>query len=188
MKLSSIRAACLLVAATLTTLLSGCASEPRVGVVSDPGADFSRFTTFGFHQPLGTDREGGTVTVLSQTLMRTARAELESLGYVYTPDKPDLEVNFFVETREVLRGRSGPGFGVGYGVYHRHYGVWSGYETEISQYTESTLHVDIIDAGSNQMIWEGVSTQRLKGHDLVFETEHVGVSLAKIFEPFPPRQ
>lgn len=169
----------------MALLLTACASTPRVSVISDPQADYSLFKSFGFQQPLGTDREDGAQTLLSRTLKDAARRELESLGYVFDAETPDLTLNFFVEKREVIQGRSGPGFSVGYGHYHRHYGVWSGYETDIRQYTESTLHVDVIDVARDQLIWEGISVERLSGHDLAFEPENVLSSLSRIFADFP---
>ncbi len=177
-----------LLGAMILVLLGACAATPRVSVISDPGADFSRFISFGFQQPLGTDREDGTGTLLSRSLQDAARMELESLGYRFDPEAPDLELNFFVETREVIQGRSGPSFSVGYGYYHRHYGVWSGYETHIRQHTESTLHVDVIDAERDQLIWEGISVERLSGHDLAFEPENIPPSMAQIFAKFPRRR
>jgi hypothetical protein len=169
-------------------LLCGCASQPRVAVISDPSADIGSFETFGFQQALGTDREDGTRTLLSRTLINAARRELESLGYRFQEAGADLTVNFFVETREVIQGRRGPSVAVGYGWYHRHYGVWTGYETDIRQHTESTLHVDVVDTGREQLVWEGISIEHLQEHDLAFEAENVESSVARIFADFPRRR
>jgi hypothetical protein len=87
----------------------------------------------------------------------------------------------------VVQGRSGPGMVVGYGAYHRHYGVWTTYDTDIRQYRESSLHVDVIDVGRNQLVWEGVGTQRLTEHDLAFESASAEESVARIFAGFPRR-
>ncbi len=45
-----------LVLPLIALVLAGCASGPRITTNSDPGADWSRYRTFGFFQPLGTDR------------------------------------------------------------------------------------------------------------------------------------
>ena len=120
--------------------------------------------------------------------MDGARRELESRGYVFDSQAPDLELNFFIENREIIENRYGPGYSVGYGYYHRHYGVWSGYDRDIRQYTESTMHVDVVDRERNQLIWEGISVERLSGHDLAYETENIQPSLVRIFAGFPPRR
>jgi hypothetical protein len=172
----------------VTLVLAGCASISRVDVARDPLADFSGYGTFTFHQPLGTDRGDGTGTVLSQTLKQAARTKLEALGYQYVADgDADLRVNFFVETREVIEGLRGPDLGFRYGMFHRHYGVWSDYATEIRQYTEGTLHVDVVDADRNQLIWEGLARGRLSEVDFSIKTDEVSAAVRNVFEKFPAR-
>ncbi|MGE0624825.1 MAG: DUF4136 domain-containing protein [Pseudomonadales bacterium] len=178
----------LVFAATGLLLVVACASTPRISVVRDPGADIAGYQTFAFYEPVGTDRPDGTGTVLSQNLKQAARRELESLGYAYDIAHPDLRLNFFVETREVIEGYPGPDVAVGYGYYRHPYGVWSGYYTDIRQYTESTLHVDVVDEERNQLVWEAVSTERLQDHDLTYEMENVSSSIAEIFADFPLRR
>jgi hypothetical protein len=95
-------------------------------------------------------------------------------------------VNFFVETKEVIEGLRRPGFGFSYGIFHRHYGVWSGYDTDIRQYTEGTLHVDVVDAESNQLAWEGIARSRRADGDFAFEPERVQQAVARVFAGFPP--
>lgn len=175
-------------AAVASGLVAACAATPRISIVSDPAADFSAFQTFAFHEPLGTDRPDGTGTVLSQRLKQAARRELESLGYTYDAAHPDLRLNFFIESREVIQGRREPAVMFGYGVYHHPYGVWTAYDTDIRQYTESTLHVDVIDAERNQLVWEAISTERLSEHDLTYEMEGAVASMAEIFADFPLRR
>lgn len=168
-------------------LLAGCATGPRVESVRSPEADFGRYETFTFHQPLGTDRQEGVGTILSQTLRRAARAELEARGYRYVQADADLAVNFFVETREVIEGWRRPGVGFSYGVFHRRYGVWADYGVdEIRQYTEGTLHVDVVDVESNQLAWEGVVRARRPSDRLTADPERVEQAIARVFATFPP--
>ena len=167
-------------------LLWGCATGPRVEAIRSPEAEFDQYRTFTFHRPLGTDRQEGAGTILSQSLRRATRAELEALGYEYVESGADLRVNFFVETREVVEGmRRNPSIGIGYGVFHRHYGVWSDYGTDVRQYTEGTLHVDVVDAGTNQLVWEGIARGRGDGDDLTFDPERVEQSVSRVFARFP---
>jgi hypothetical protein len=166
--------------------LGACAAIPRVDVARDPQARFDRYDTFTFHQPLGTDREDGTVTILSQALRQAARAELESLGYRYVDGAADLEVNFFVETREVLESRR-PSIGVSYGVFHRNYGVWADYGTDLRQVTEGSLHVDVVDVEREQLVWEAVVRERLVDSGFVFDPEEVEQAVSQAFARFPRR-
>ncbi len=171
--------------ALVAVALAGCAGAPRVEVARDPQADFSEYDTFTFQQPLGTDRQDGTVTVLSQNLKRHARRELESLGYRYVEEGADLRVNFFVATREVVEGMSRPGVGVRYGTFHSRYGVWLGYETDVRQYTEGSLHVDVVDAERNQLVWEGIAQRRLREGDFTYRPEDVDEAIRRVFASFP---
>lgn len=176
-----------LLALSMAALIASCATAPRVEVARDPQAEFGDYATFTFQSPLGTDRQEGTGTVLSQTLKRAARTELESLGYIYAEEDADLRVNFFVATKEVLEGLRRPGIGIRYGVFHSRYGVWADYETGVRQYTEGTLHVDVIDAARNQLVWEGVAQRRLSEGDFTFEPDEVEQAVRRVFARFPRR-
>lgn len=181
---------CYLLPMVVLALLAGCASAPRVDVARSPEADFTRYDTFTFHEPLGTDRQEGASTILSQTLERTARDELEALGYRYVEENADLEVNFFVETKEVIEGlRRRPGISIGYGIFHRHYGVWTDYGpgTDVQQFTQGTLHVDVVDAENNQLVWEGIARARQPADGFAFEPERVERSVERVFDNFPRR-
>lgn len=172
----------------LVAWLGGCAAAPRVDVARAPETDFSPYATFNFHEPLGTDREQGTTTILSQNLMQATRAELEARGYRYVEDGADLQVNFFVESKEVVESlRRRPDVSFSYGLFHRHYGVWTGYDREVEQYTEGTLHVDVVDAESNRLVWEGISRARGNDADFAFDPERVRAVVAQVFGNFPPR-
>lgn len=174
-------------ALTAALLLWGCASGPQVEAIRSPEAEFGRYQTFTFHQPLGTDRQQGAGTILSQVLRRATRAELEALGYRYVQADADLAVNFFVETKEVIEGWRRPDVHVGYGVFHRHYGVWADYGAdEIRQYTEGTLHVDVVDVETNQLAWEGVARGRRQSDRLTVDPEKVERAIERLFRTFPP--
>ncbi|MDZ7671092.1 MAG: DUF4136 domain-containing protein [Gammaproteobacteria bacterium] len=168
--------------------LAGCAAAPRVDVARAPQTDFSAYATFSFHEPLGTDREQGTTSILSQNLMQATRAELEARGYRYMDDGADLQINFFVETKEVVESlRRRPDVAFSYGLFHRHYGVWTGYDRDVEQYTEGTLHVDVVDAGRNRLVWEGISRARGDAADFAFDPQRVRAVVARVFGDFPPR-
>ena len=41
------------------------------------------------------------------------------------------------------------------------YSTWGGYRTEVRQYTQGTLAIDLVDAAQNILVWEGVAQQRV---------------------------
>lgn len=171
----------------LLLVVAACAATPQVDVTSDPNADFGRYATFTFHEPLHTDRESGVGTVLSQLLRSLAMTELENRGYVYVTENADLEVNFFVETREKLESVPDPEWGMHYGYWNYPYGVWTGYGGErIRQYTVGTLHLDVVDLARKQLVWEAVAVGRVKT-DFSYEQEDVRRAMVEMFAGFPAR-
>lgn len=173
----------------LTTLLAGCGSGPRVITNADPQANFADFRTFSFMRPLSTDLTGAT-SIMGTHLIAATTNELEMLGMRHTNNDPDLLVNFFVSTSEVTRASSMATTGMS--THHRRgrYGTWGGYNVALStgqmtQSTDGTLSVDIVDAARNQLVWEGAATARVTEarQDNLEETLHDAIT--RIFRNFP---
>lgn len=145
------------------TLFTGCASGPSIYVNTDPAASFATYRTYNFATPLGTDGPGYS-SILSQYLRTATSRELEARGYQLS-DSPDLLVNFNVQTRDKIQTtttRSTPRYGGYYGYRAGRYGVWGGYDTQVTQYTEGTLTLDIVDAARKQLAWEGTAVGRVQ--------------------------
>jgi hypothetical protein len=146
-----------------TFLMTACASGSRIVSNMDPGADFTRYRTFGFMQPLGTDSASGQ-TLTSQHLMSAVSNELNMRGLRPSSDSPDLLVNFFISTREVVT--SSPSTGASMHWRRGRYGTWGGYSMSVgtptvTQQTQGTLAVDLVDAARGQLVWEGAATKRV---------------------------
>lgn len=174
--------------ALVVLLLAGCASGPSIYVNTDPSASFAGFRTYNFMTPLGTDRPGYS-SVLSEYLRTAAARELEARGYEKS-DNPDLLVNFNVQTKEKIQSStmsSGPAYGGYYGYRAGYYGTWGGYETQITQYTEGTLTVDVIDASRKQLAWDGTAVGRVREEARKNMQAAVDKVMAQIFEKFPSR-
>ena len=144
-------------------VLAGCASGPTIRSNVDPGVDFSRFRTFGFFEPLATDREGYQ-SLVSQQLVSSAERELVARGLTRSDTNPDLLINFSANLDQRLRVRQTPATSAG--GMHRHrrgfYNTWPGYQrTEIREYTQGTLGIDVVDPARRQLIWEGVAISRV---------------------------
>lgn len=179
-------AAATLLPVVALTILAGCASGPRVFSNEDPTANFTTFRTYGFAAPLGTDRpEYSSLT--TEFLRQATSRELEARGYRRS-DQPDLLVNFFVNTKEKITSSQtmSPGFGY-YGYRRGYYGVWGDYDTVVTQYTEGTLTVDIVDTSRNQLVWEGTVVGRVREEDRKNLKPVVDSVIAQVFEKFPYR-
>jgi hypothetical protein len=142
----------------LLGMVAACASSPRVMTDSDPNADFSRYRTFAFSDPLGTNRDSAD-TLLSQRLKTAAGREMTARGFVYQAQAPDLLLNFHAKLEEKVYSTPmiAPMFGY-YGYRRGFYAAWPGwgFDNYVDTYTEGTLNIDLVDAARKKLIWESV--------------------------------
>jgi hypothetical protein len=150
----------LIVAAVAATLLAACASSPKIFVNQDPNADFTKYKTYNYEPVLGTDERKGYRSILSNYMVAAVDREMQSRGYTLS-DNPDLLVNFYIHTEEKIRTTSSPSMGGYYGYRGGYYGGYSGYDTTVTQYTEGTLNIDLVDNASATLVWEGVTVGKI---------------------------
>ncbi|MDJ0916992.1 MAG: DUF4136 domain-containing protein [Woeseiaceae bacterium] len=176
-----------MVATILVT--SGCASAPNTVTRSAPGADFSQYSTFGYFESLATDGSGYE-SILSNFLKVATAQQLDRRGYSYS-DSPDLLINFYVHTKEKIRTRTVPSMSAYYAYRDPfYYNPWVGYgayETQIDQYTVGTLNVDVVDAKSKKLVWEGVVSGRVTDSAIQNLEKSVDDAIAAIMKDFPSR-
>jgi|JI81BgreenRNA_FD_contig_41_2743961_length_682_multi_4_in_0_out_0_1 hypothetical protein len=171
-------------------LLAACATGPRVTTDADPAADFSRYRSFAFYEPLALETRGYT-TLLSARLKDEARRQMESRGYVYDEAAPDLRVNInaFVEEKTDVVTVPTTGYATYYSYRARAFvtvPVWHE-RSQLMQYTEGTVNVDLVDARAKQLVWEGVAVGSAAGRTPAERRERAVRSIATIFEAFPHR-
>jgi hypothetical protein len=150
----------MLLIGVLALLTAGCASAPRITTNTNPAADFASFDTYNFMPVLGTDRPNGVQTPLSAMLTRAMSREMSSRGYQRS-DNPDLLINFFVNTERRMDVSQVPAPSTFHGFRFNRYATWGGYRTEVRQYTQGTLAIDLVDARQKVLAWEGIAQQRL---------------------------
>ena len=151
----------LVMAGPLVLLLAACASGPTITTHKSPDMNFSSFGTYGFMQPLSTDRPNGVRTPLSTMLINSMSREMTSRG-LEPSDTPDLLVNFFVNTEDRLEVRSVPTATSFHAHRRGRYSTWRGYRNTVHEYTRGTLSIDLVDAANNVLAWEGVAQGRLR--------------------------
>lgn len=165
--------------------IAACASGPKLYTSENPTARFAEYRSYGFAEPLGTDKSTYS-SLLSQYLSNAVSRELDARGY-FRSDNPDLKINFFVNTEEKIQATQTPAGG-GYYAYRRgYYGAWGGYETQIDQFTEGTLTIDLVDAEANQLVWEAnlVGRVREKARENLEST--INEVITTVFAEYPYR-
>ena len=167
--------------------LAGCATTPNTITNVAPGVDFSQFSTYGFYDPLATDNQGYE-SLVSSFLKVAVAQEMDRRGLTHS-DSPDLMVNFYIETEEKIRTRSVPtaqpyySYRGPYGYYP--YPAYPTYETRIDQYTVGSLNIDIVDAKTNTLVWEGMVSGRVTDRSVRNLEETIDNAVAAIMDSFP---
>lgn len=171
-------------------LLAGCATGPQITSEADPEADFGSYRTFGFYAPLALEKEG-YATPTTDRIKAATRAQLESRGYVYTPEQPDLWVNLNAYMQKRTDVTSFPTVDYNYYYSYRarsYFAVpyWHD-ETHVRQYTEGTLNVDLVDRRKNRLVWEGIAVGRIAKLKPEQRAARIDSTLAEIFARYPYR-
>jgi Domain of unknown function (DUF4136) len=191
----------LLISLFTLLLAAGCASRPQIRTDSAPGFDFSQTNTFAFFDELSTNR-AGYHSLLTQQLMFSTQREMEVRGFrmVEKTADPDLLINFHVDVADTIRVRnvpdrmSGPQF-----WSHRRsmYGPWPGHSrwpqpthwprdrVEVTQETRGVLSIDLVNARSNLLVWEGVANKRLTQRTLNDLGPALDSAVHDLFARFP---
>ena len=169
-------------------VLAACATGPRITSDADPAADFSRYGTWAFYEPLAMEQSGYT-TYLTNTVKTAIRAEMEARGYRYDEASPDLRVNFQGFIRERTDVYTTPRSDVHY--YYNYWArsyvavpVWYD-ETRVRDYTEGTLSVDVVDAGRNHLLWTGAAVGRVTQQTASERAAAADSAIRQIFTRFP---
>lgn len=171
-------------------LLAGCATGPQITSEADPEADFGSYRTFGFYSPLALEKEG-YATPTTDRIKAAARAQLESRGYVYTPEQPDLWVNLnaYMQKRTDVTSYPTVDYNYYYSYRARSYFAvphWHD-ETHVRQYTEGTLNVDLVDRRKNRLVWEGIAVGRIAKLEPAERAARIDSTMAEIFARYPYR-
>lgn len=180
----------LLLGAVAVLALAACATGPRVRTDFDPEADFSRYRSYAFYQPLAME-ESGYTSYITERIKAGVRREMDARGYVFDDTSPDLRVNFQGIVREKTDVYSVPRSDFHYFYSYRsrrYFGVPVWYDqTQVSQYTEGTLTVDLVDAARNRLVWTGAAIGRVTQKTPQERAMEVDRALNSIFLQFPYR-
>jgi hypothetical protein len=173
-------------------VIAGCASVPDILTDYDRDADFGAYSTYNFVEGAGPDH-GNYQSLFTQYVIEAVTVEMENRGYTKSSD-PDLLVNFGakladkIDVRTTSAPMTGGYYGYRGGPYR--YGAWGGYgygtQTHVSEYTEGTFNIDIIDNARRQLVWEAIGIGRIseKKWDNLEETIKTGVPIYFSTYPF----
>ena len=174
-------------------VLASCASKPTIESDYDHTIDFSQYKTYNFFNPMGI--ENPSYSSIYRSIFRDAIGkEMNNRGYRQS-DNPDLLINVSgrMQDKTKVTTTADPYMGGGYYGYRGgRYGAWGGYgygtSTHVSNYTEGTINVDMVDRELKRMVWEGVAVGRVNEKNTSDETRaNIYAGLQEMFSGYPFR-
>ena len=174
-----------------TALLAACASKPKIHADYDPSVDFSQYRTYNFFKPMGIESPNYS-SILGQMFRDALSREMTARGYTLSDD-PDLLLNVSARLQDKTKVTTynDPMYGGYYGYRAGFYDPWYGYggtRTHVSQYTEGTVNIDMVDADQKRMVWEGVAIGRVDEDKTNAEVRAaIDAGVAEMFANYPFR-
>lgn len=156
-------------------------STVRVATDYDKQVDFSRYNSFAFFKP-GIDK--AEISDLDKKrIMRAIEDNLQAKGMTKS-ENPPLLVSIFTKERERVDVYNNS-FGYGWGWNPWYYGGAYG-GSSVSRSTEGTLYIDLIDAKTNSLVWQGMGNADLVTSDMERKEERIKEIVQKILAEYPP--
>ena len=160
----------------LAILLSSCSSV-RVAADYDREANFEQYKTFAFFKP-GIDK-AEISDIDKRRILRAIEAELMAKGMTKSAS-PDVLVSLFTKSRERINVNDNYYGGFYYPWYYGPSPV------TVSQYTEGTLFIDLLDANKKELVWQGIGTGALSISSVERKEARIKEFVAEIMAEYPP--
>ena len=183
-----------------TLLLAACASAPTPDIDYKQDYDFGKVRKIGFYDESG-QVFGDNPLQLSdfqrERIDDALALELQKRGFdiVSDPAEADMLLSWHLGTQHKtdVRTYETPSYGASYGRYggynrYSMYNCWncSNTEVRVSNYTEGTFIIDMIDPKMGKSVWRSVTQSKLKGKKDEDEPGEINEAAARVLGAFPP--
>jgi len=181
----------LFAASMLVVFASGCSSQAKLRSAYDDSVDFSQYNTYNYIEGAGPNSDGYQ-SLFSQYMVTAIDQEMQARGYTLS-DNPDLLVNFNANLQDKTKVTTSPSmYSSSYYGYRRgYYDPWVGYgygtETHVSQYTEGTFNIDLVDPKLKRLVWEAVGVGRITEDSFENLQQKVNEGVPRFFALYPFR-
>ncbi|MBT0607519.1 DUF4136 domain-containing protein [Aequorivita echinoideorum] len=154
----------------------------RVATDYDKEVNFNQYNSFAFFRP-GIDK--AEISDLDKKrILRAIEENLTMKGFTKS-ESPTILVSIFTKERErVDVYNNNFGFGWGWNPWWYGGGFYGG--NTVSRSTEGTLYIDLIDAKTNNLVWQGIGTANLVTADMEKKEARIKEIVAKILAEYPP--
>jgi hypothetical protein len=175
----------------LAIALAGCSSGLSVRSDIDPKADFSRFKTYNFFQPMGVE-SGYNSPIYGEHFRAALSGQMERRGYRLS-DHPDLMINVTLRSDDKVRMTtytapyiSGAYYNALGGPYYDSAlgaGVAVGSSVRVS--TEASVFIDFVDFEKHQVVWQGVAVASVSDKVAQQLRDAIFTSVDKVLAEYP---
>jgi hypothetical protein len=172
---------------SILILVWSCGPSLKVTSDYDKGVDFSKYKTFALYKP---DSISTHISQLNQNrIINAIKNEMIKKGFHETSSSPDMLVNMVTVFKDKVDVSSTTNY-YGYGGMYRPYywgggGVYGNTSYNVREYKDGSLIIDVIDASSNKLIWQGVGNKEIDGPIKDPDTK-IPQAVASIMTSFPP--
>lgn len=175
----------------LTIILLSSCSSIMVSYDFDTSTSFDAYSSFSVNSnpPKNLSDPRAENELISKRFENTITDNLTAKGLRKTDKKSDLIISYTFSIRpkiDLLNLYTQVGFS--YGSYFRHGGMGANTCTDISEFDQGILIVDMHDAQTNSLVWRGTGTDLIPIHMTPEEvTEQVELIVSKVLDQYPPR-
>ena len=187
-------------AATLILLaVAACATKPPEPVVDfAPDYDFGQSKTIGFYALSG-EVTGNNPTELTDfqrdRIDAALKAALEAKGFTFVDKTADADLllswHLNLMDKTDVKTYNSPSYGatVGYSRYNRYamyncYNCMNQTDVRVSEYTQGTFIIDMIDPDENASIWRSVTQSKLK-EETIRDQAALDSAAVRVLAAFP---
>lgn len=173
-------------------LISGC-SGIRVSQDFSPQAPLSEFSTYDWDQSVEgiKDRTEVAHPLVLDRIRQAVEQTLSEKGWTRATDSPHCRVAYdYIVESKISSTQTGPRFGIAMGRTTKGGGgtIALGSSTDIDQYDEGQVLIDILDVNTGKLLWRGKGTFRVSSHLKPEKmTQRINTAVEKILNQFPPK-
>lgn len=158
----------------------------------DPSIDFSGYKTYMWYAGKMPDDDAlSRNPLVKKRVAAGVDKALQAKGYtIGTQDAFDFVVIIHAGNKQKTQVTNYGYGGYGYGRYGMGWGGYGGYgQTDVYQYDETTLVIDIVDAKAKEMVWRGTVTGVVKQTtDQEEQQNRIDAVVEKMLDDFPPEK
>ena len=190
----------LAMSALVALTLASCATKPPEPVVDfAPDYNFSQPKTIGFYAMSG-EVTGNNPTELTDfqrdRIDAALRSALEARGFVFVDKTADADLllswHLTLMDKTDVKTYNNPSYGasVGYSRYNRYamyncYNCMNQTDVRVTEYTQGTFIIDMIDPVENASVWRSVTQSKLK-EETIRDQAALDSAAVRVLAGFPP--